>query len=223
MKTDKKTKTKVDVEKFDTEEDALEREERELIEREERRLEDAMDRKERELLEREERRLEDAMDRKLGLKAETGDKDFADLPPEVARRFEDAMTIDRLRAHVAHFVAEAKGAGDGGRWLPVEEIERVEGRSAIDLVVDYLARDRGLLVENPTPTQELHRIADEQYRDGAKTRHEKEIVREAVYHLFANFTTYTGEELRRIVRKFYRRGDEGITKALLRAVLSAIA
>ena len=63
-----------EVEKTETEDDPIEREERELVEREERRLEDAierkerelMDRKERELIEREERRLEDAMDRKLG-------------------------------------------------------------------------------------------------------------------------------------------------------------
>ena len=153
------------------------------------------------------------------------DKNFAHLPPEVARRFEDVMTIDRLRGHVTRFVAEAKRAGDDDRWLPVAEIERIEGRSAVDVVADYLVRDRGIgvAVENLTPPQALHREADAQYVDpGARTRHERDLAREAVYHLLHNYTTFGVGELRRIVGAFYHAGDVGLGNALKRAVLSAL-
>lgn len=138
---------------------------------------------------------------------------------------EEAAIVGRWRAHVENYIAVCDQSNKE-MFVPSAWIEEAEGRPLADLVVEYMVKDHGVGAANPTPGQMYRRRVDEAYLHEStrvRNRHEKGDAESAVNsYLFNALPNFVGEDLHRLIRKFYRRGDCGIHSAVRRAVRSAI-
>lgn len=121
----------------------------------------------------------------------------------------------RWRKHVADTIARTDAA-KSAYCVPSAWLEEIECRPMVDVIVDWIAKDRASGIEA---------MIDADY-ESAPTRtrnaHEKDISRTAVVFHLTRPNGVDGDDIRRLVREFYRAGDCGLDNAIRRAVSCAL-
>ena len=144
----------------------------------------------------------------------------------------EIATEKERRERFKRFVSECVSSGrDNTAFMPIDEVEKIEGRSIVEVITDHLCRCRGIGVLNKDSQQKYYYEIDKYY-DGVSLRlrnnHEKEEARHAVHHFVwspVNFNMnfeFSSKDITRFVREFYRRGDYGFSDAARRALEFAI-
>lgn len=133
---------------------------------------------------------------------------------------------DRWRRHIVARLEEIKGLTPTTH-IPAEWIEEVEGRTLADALADLIAEQRGFSVARPTYIQKYYRHVDEYFETQAPTRsrnaHEKEVAYYAVCNcLCPRADVVDRQNIHALIRRFYKRGDLCLDKAIVRAVKSAL-
>jgi len=137
-----------------------------------------------------------------------------------------AARIERWRGHVAKRLTSCNANGVD---IPAGWLEEIERRPMVDVVMDWLCKDRGIGVTNRNPDQQYNFQLDEDYeRAATRTRnnHEREVALMAVMaHVGVAFYNVMpcDETMHALVRKFYHAGDCGIDAAIARAVVFAVS
>lgn len=146
----------------------------------------------------------------------------AKLPKNAPRR-------ERWHYHVCERLAEIAANYPSGCYFPGELIEQAEGRPLADIITSRLCWERGLDVISPS-TDQVERLADDLNFEECETirtrnAHERQIARDAVHTILHKpfpRDLFTYDEMRQLVRKFYRRGDRNISLAMNRAARAAV-
>ena len=133
---------------------------------------------------------------------------------------------DRWHRHIVARLEEIKWQHPTTNF-PAEWLEEIEGRPLADALADLIAKNRGFGVAHPTDQQKYYQDIDNYFEFQAQTRgrnsHEKGVARLAVYNcLCPRADAVDRQDIQPLIRRFYKRGDLCLDKAIARAVKSAL-
>lgn len=129
----------------------------------------------------------------------------------------------RWRRHVCDRLAQIR---DIDCMIPQDWIETAEGRPLADLITDHICRERGYGVKDPDELQKFHRDADDKIERGnirARNNEERSTARTSTDLLLlgTGHVPARSEAMHRLIVRFYRPGDYGISESITRAIEAA--
>lgn len=129
----------------------------------------------------------------------------------------------RWRRHVSKRLAEIR---DVESTIPQEWIETAEGRPLVDLITDHICNEHGYGVKDPDWIQKYRRDIDDKLERGnvlARNNEERSTARMSTEMVLmgTGHVPARSEAMHRLILRFYRPGDCGISNSITRAIEAA--